>query len=98
MTAHPDRDMPPVPIDEMEVIMVDQRRTFGAIEHHLAFRIRIRLPDPRRGAGDEHGKDSDKGGILGLKLFRLVVLGLVADRQNQSRARRSFRPRIVPAG
>ena len=79
MAAHFDGEMSPLRVDNVEMVVIDQRPVFGPAQHHFAGVIVFGLPDQGRSFGDENGKDPSELGIDGAKCFGLGVLGFVAD-------------------
>ena len=81
MTAHLDREVSPLRVDNVEMVVIDQRPVLGPAQHHLARVIVFGLPDQGRSFGHENGKHPSELRIARAKFFGLGVLGFVANRK-----------------
>ena len=79
MTAHLDGEVPPLRVNNVEMVVIDQRPVFRPAQHHFAVAIVFGLPDQGWSFGDENSKHPSELGIDGAKFFGLGVLGFVAD-------------------
>ena len=78
MAAHFDGEVSPLRVDNVEMVVIDERPVFRPAQHHFTGVIVFGLPDQGRSFGHEYGKDPSELGIGGAKLFGLDVLGFVA--------------------
>src|SRR4030095_10598616 len=79
MASHLDGEVSPLRIDNVEMVVIDQRPALGTAQYHFAVAIVFGLPDQGRSFGNKNGKHPSELGIGGAKFFGLSVLGFVAD-------------------
>ena len=77
--------MSPLGVDNVEMVVIDQRPVLGPAHNHFALSIVFGLPDQPRRFGHPYGKHSAEFRIDGTKFYRLGVLvffpgGTVAQR------------------
>ena len=76
MTAHLDGEVSPLRVDNVEMVVINQRPLLGPAQHHFAVAIVFGLPDQGRSFGHEYGKHTSELRINGAKFFGFGVLGL----------------------
>src|SRR6516165_7893826 len=79
MTAHLDRQVPPLRVDNVEMVVINQWPVFRPPQHYLARVIVFGLPDQGRSFGHENGKHPSKLRIQRAKFFGLSMFGLIAN-------------------
>ena len=79
MPAHFDRQVPPDPVQNVKMVMLDQWPGRLAPQDQFPLPISPGFPDQRRGASHQDGKDALEGGILGQEFLGSLVLGLVTQ-------------------
>jgi len=89
--------VPPLRIHQVKVVVIDQHRLLRTIKHQLALWVRVRLPDQPWRAGHHDKKNPRERWILRLKLFGLLVLGLIAHPTIDQAHLVFLRPRADPA-
>ena len=79
MPAHFDGQVPPDPVQNVKMVMLDQRPGRLAPQDQFALPVPPGFPDQGRGASHQDGKDALEGGILGQELLGSLVLGFVTQ-------------------
>jgi hypothetical protein len=95
IATHPDHDMAPIRIKDLEVVMLDVRPGILAIDlKDLAFGTELDPPNGGGSSSDQHGKDAlvELGifGQKGLSDLALVISGVTIDPGNVVLAAPSF--------
>ena len=79
MSAHPDADVAPLGIEDVEVVVVHPRhRLLAANVQPATLRARQHLPHRRLGTGDDHCEDPGEARIAWKVSERDVVLALTS--------------------
>jgi hypothetical protein len=58
MPGHLDRQVPPLPVHDVEAVVIDVRALAGQVADHRAVRGPAHIPHHRRGPGDQHHEHS----------------------------------------
>ncbi|MBI4024693.1 MAG: hypothetical protein HY360_06900 [Verrucomicrobia bacterium] len=85
VAAHFDRQMPPVGVQQVKVIMLDQRPGLRSTQDQLTLAVLLGFPDQPRCPSHEDGKYATEVGFLRQKRFGTGMFGFVADRAVQNR-------------
>jgi hypothetical protein len=79
MPAHFDGQVPPDPVQNVKMVMLDQRPGRLAPQDQFALTVPLGFPDQGRSSSHQDGKDALEGGILGQEFLGSLVLGFVTQ-------------------
>jgi len=79
MPTHFDGQVPPDPVQNVKMVMLDQRPGRLAPQDQFALTVPLGFPDQGWGSSHQDGKDALEGGILGQEFLGSLVLGFVAQ-------------------
>ena len=79
MAAHFNSEVSPLRVENVKVVVINQRPVLRSAQHHFAVVIVFSLPYQGRSFSHENGKDASEARTSRTKFFGFGVLGFVAD-------------------